>query len=279
MLHLPEIHIVRRNSSPATVGTFIDAEWVWHYVAKGKWEFRMGGKTWRATPGDSVLIPPRLLHVVRSCGGGERLHEVIHFILPDIHSIDDYEQVIALPDDERERVRARFREIELIHGAATAGAAEKGRRLEAAGLLAAILGVHLGHGARARQSTPSVAPGWPETERAVRHLQQNHRRADLRLDEVGRVAGVSPNYLCRVFKRNMGCSVMEYLAAYRVEQAESFLLTTNLNCSQIAEAAGFSGLHVFSHAFRRANGVAPTEFRARHGRLGRTAAGGDGKTL
>ncbi|EIQ00037.1 DNA-binding domain-containing protein, AraC-type [Opitutaceae bacterium TAV1] len=271
MKHLPTILQVRRNSGPTVSGSFIDAGWVWHYVASGSWEFHMGGRAWRVQAGDSVLIPPRLLHVVRPLSDGELLHEVILFSLPEMYSPGNPPCVLTLPTHERKRVRRWFREIEHLQGngsrasgGSDATSPELARMLEAAGLLTAILGVHLRHETRARESEPAAATGWPEVERAVRYMQQHHTRAGLSLVEISRAAGVTPNYLCRIFMRNMGCSVMDHLAEHRLEQTEVLLLTTALNCSQIAEAAGFSGLHVFSHVFRRRRGMSPTAFRAQH---------------
>lgn len=272
MQPFPRIQKIRCNSGPSVSGSFIDDEWVWHYIVSGSWDFRMGGQSWRVEAGDSILIPPRLLHVVTVAAPdahGELLQEVIHFNLSPTSFTSDYTHVITLPVRDRTRVRRWFREIgELWCNGVPEVLGDLGRMLEASGLLMAILGTHLRNGQRARVSSPAAATGWLEVERAVSYLQQNYARTSLVLNEVSQAAGVTPNYLCRIFMRNMGCSVMGYLGACRLEQAEVLLLSSKLNCSQIAEHTGFSSLHVFSHAFRRVRGMSPSQFRARYvGRL------------
>jgi AraC-like DNA-binding protein len=173
--------------------------------------------------------------------------------------------VVPLPRTERRRVRRWFSELEQLWReglAETAGRA--GLALETAGLSAAILGVHRRWEPAAQAPAAEVAPGWREVERAVRHIQRHYMRAEITLAEIAGTAGVTPNYLCRIFMRNMGCTVMDYLAAHRMEHAEMLLLTTPLNCSQVADRTGFSSLHVFSHAFSRLRGEPPARFRNRH---------------
>lgn len=263
MKHLPKILKVRRNSGPTVSGAFIDAGWVWHYIAQGRWQFHMAGRSWSVNAGDSVLIPPRLLHVVRPLSQG--VHEVIIFNLLETYTLDASSYVLPLPVAERHRVSRWFSEIlETAEGPRAAPRPAPDRDLEASGLLAAILGVHLRCGKRARESSPTSGPGWPEVEAAVLCIQDRYQQEGLSLGAIGKAAGVTPQYLCRIFMRNMGCSVMDHLSEHRLQRAEELLLTTTLNCSQIAEATGFSGLHVFSRVFRRRRMLSPTEFRLRH---------------
>jgi AraC-like DNA-binding protein len=263
MQHLPEILCVRRNSGPTVSGSFIDEGWVWHFVAAGAWEFRMGGRAWSVQPGDSVLIPPRLVHGVTSASPGENLHEVILFNLGEMYTLPGSAFVVTLPAEDQARVRRWFAEIaEAWDCTRVSYRARPGRALETHGLLAAILGAHLRcHG---RDSAPGSEAGWPEVEAAVRHVQKHYARPGLTLREISRAAGITPNYLCRVFPRHMGCTVMDYLAEHRLEHAEELLLNSVLNVSQIAEKVGFSGLHVFSRTFRRRRRCSPTEYRVQH---------------
>lgn len=265
MKHLPEIQDIRHNQGPFGRSSFIDDEWVWHYIAGGQWTFEIEGHIWNIDEGDSVLLPPRQLHVVRPAGGGTLLQEVVHFTLPEPYSTSDFPPVLSLPPKARRQIRTWFNAIaHMWLGRPPSERSTAGQRLEMNGLMAAILGLHLQNQQHTRPSEQTSATGWLEVTNAVRFLQKNHTRSDLALAEISRAAGVTPNYLCRIFKNHMGGSVIAYLTEYRLKEAEKLLIQTTANCSQIAEHTGFASLHVFSRVFRKRRRISPTDFRARH---------------
>jgi AraC family transcriptional regulator len=85
---------------------------------------------------------------------------------------------------------------------------------------------------------------------------------DLSLFELARVAGVSPFYLTRFFKAQIGKTVHEYVLSQRIERAKRLLGRTSLDIAAIANAVGFPNQSHFSRAFARHTGATPLEFRA-----------------
>lgn len=72
---------------------------------------------------------------------------------------------------------------------------------------------------------------------------------------------VNQSYLSRVFRRDMGCSILTYLNEQRLRCAKSLLSTTTLPISVIAENAGFSDSSYFTRFFSKAVGMTPGEYR------------------
>jgi len=68
-------------------------------------------------------------------------------------------------------------------------------------------------------------------------------------------------YICRIFKKHMGCTITEHLNTVRLNCAESFLTTTNLSVSQIADEVGYNSLSYFTNMFKKAYGMAPHQYR------------------
>jgi len=99
-------------------------------------------------------------------------------------------------------------------------------------------------------------------KRALAYLHQEYRRTIARW-ELAEAAGVSEDYLSRVFSRELGLSPWEYLNRYRIFQAKELLRTTAASVSAIAEQVGFHDSKYFSRVFRNLTGVGPKEFRER----------------
>ena len=77
---------------------------------------------------------------------------------------------------------------------------------------------------------------------------------------------MSPSYFCKVFRRETGVALMDYLARERIELVKQQLLNRHTRVSEAAFAAGFQSLSQFNRVFRRIVGEAPSDYRERlHG--------------
>lgn len=92
----------------------------------------------------------------------------------------------------------------------------------------------------------------------------DHRYAEeLSLDELARSVAVSPFYLCRLFKEELGCSFTEYLTGVRLERARS-LLALNLPVKECSYRVGYQDPNYFSRIFRKFYNMTPSEYREEH---------------
>jgi DNA-binding LacI/PurR family transcriptional regulator/AraC-like DNA-binding protein len=76
---------------------------------------------------------------------------------------------------------------------------------------------------------------------------------------------VSEDYLTRVFRREMGCSLWEYLNQYRVCLAAELLTHTGDTISEIAACTGFRDQAYFCRVFKKIYGVPPGQLREGNG--------------
>jgi signal transduction histidine kinase/AraC-like DNA-binding protein len=79
--------------------------------------------------------------------------------------------------------------------------------------------------------------------------------------ELAAALGLSPDYVSRVFRRETGMSLKQYLSRYRVAQAQKLLQTTPLTVTQIACAVGFDDSAYFSRVFHHETGKTPRQYR------------------
>ncbi|WP_151735528.1 helix-turn-helix transcriptional regulator ['Paenibacillus yunnanensis' Narsing Rao et al. 2020] len=87
--------------------------------------------------------------------------------------------------------------------------------------------------------------------------------AELRITELCEQTGFSPVYLRRNFAARYGCSPKEYLGQLRNEHAVRRLRFTGDSVGDIARACGYSDVYQFSKAFKKRNGISPTDYRLR----------------
>jgi AraC-like DNA-binding protein len=78
---------------------------------------------------------------------------------------------------------------------------------------------------------------------------------------------LSSAHFSRIFRRVMGQSPMEFLLQARLSRARHLLLETSLNISEIAARLDYVDVFFFSRQFKEKCGLAPSDFRARAGRV------------
>ena len=93
----------------------------------------------------------------------------------------------------------------------------------------------------------------------------DHYEADITLEELAQISGVSRQHFCRIFKAKMKMRPMEYLARKRISVARGLLVSTKLSVAEVGEAVGYNSLTYFGMVFKKYEGISPTDCRNRHG--------------
>ena len=98
------------------------------------------------------------------------------------------------------------------------------------------------------------------------------------LDRLAREAGLSRSALAERFAQLVGEPPMHYLARWRLQLAARMLCDGAAKVSAVAAEVGYESEAAFSRAFKKLSGVAPAEWRARHGEPPRTTAPTGGRS-
>ena len=72
---------------------------------------------------------------------------------------------------------------------------------------------------------------------------------------------ISESHLCKIFKRSVGMTVLEYLNSFRIDKAAMLLQSTDSGISEIAQKVGFDNLNYFDRMFKKYKGMSPQSFR------------------
>lgn len=95
-----------------------------------------------------------------------------------------------------------------------------------------------------------------------RHLHQNITRSELASH-----VWLNEDYLSRLFKKETGKKLSDYILDERIGQAKSLLARTDLSISVIALKCGFNDSTYFSYVFKKQTAMTPVDFRkiSKHG--------------
>lgn len=92
-----------------------------------------------------------------------------------------------------------------------------------------------------------------------------HYEREISIGGLAKELHLSPEYFCRLFKRETKMTPNEMISKYRIEKAKSLLCTTNLTVSQIALCTGFKTSNYFCRIFKAHTGTTPAVYRKKQG--------------
>lgn len=97
-------------------------------------------------------------------------------------------------------------------------------------------------------------------KKAFTFMEENFS-SPLGLQEVADATHVNPSHLARLFRRETGRTIVEYLQSLRINHAQELLATSELPALEIAFESGFESIEHFYRVFRRLTGTTPKNYR------------------
>ena len=109
------------------------------------------------------------------------------------------------------------------------------------------------------------APARDYTQNTVDDVEaylQAHYSEELSVESVADAIGFHAVYLNRIFKRQKGVTLIQYLINLRMEKARE-MIREHPDCELafVGESVGYNDPHYFSRAFKKSTGQAPSEYR------------------
>lgn len=90
---------------------------------------------------------------------------------------------------------------------------------------------------------------------------RNNIEQDIRRADIAEAVYLNPNYVSRLFKKQMNLPLKEFIIQEKMKLARSLLQTTGLPISVIAMKVGYQNFSHFSQTYRRVMGLSPTQER------------------
>ncbi|WP_010493828.1 ABC transporter substrate-binding protein [Paenibacillus elgii] len=102
-----------------------------------------------------------------------------------------------------------------------------------------------------------------DSEAAIRRTKdymERHFNESLSIEQLARMAGVSPKYYVELFKKTYGSSAIDYLTELRMTRAKQLMAGSNVRLRDIAQQVGYSDEFYLSRKFKQEVGVSPTVY-------------------
>jgi AraC family transcriptional regulator, transcriptional activator for feuABC-ybbA operon len=83
---------------------------------------------------------------------------------------------------------------------------------------------------------------------------------NLTIEQLARIANVSPKYFVDLFKKTYGISAIDYLTELRINRAKQLMAQSDAKLRDIAHQVGYNDEFYFSRKFKKKVGVTPTVY-------------------
>ncbi len=95
---------------------------------------------------------------------------------------------------------------------------------------------------------------------AAKYIME-HYKEPINVDSICNEIGFSKYYFCKLFKKQQGVTLHQYLTDYRIKNAKELLAYSKLSVNNIATHVGFKNALTFIRAFEKNVNMTPSEYR------------------
>ncbi|CAM3688610.1 response regulator [Marinicrinis lubricantis] len=126
---------------------------------------------------------------------------------------------------------------------------------------------------RMRQSyTEHYSQVGPDAIYQVKRYIMEHSHEDISLEAIARRVSLSPFYISKLFKEQLGINYIDFLTECRIEKAKRLMSDPSKSLKEITFEVGYHDPNYFSKVFKKMCAASPTEYRKML--LGNHSAGG-----
>ena len=100
----------------------------------------------------------------------------------------------------------------------------------------------------------------PLVKNSINYINLNLSNS-LSVQDIANLFYVSPTYLSRIFKKEVNCSIIEYINKERIKRSTVLLRDTDLQIHNISYLVGVDDFNYFSRLFKKHMGKTPSQYR------------------
>lgn len=95
----------------------------------------------------------------------------------------------------------------------------------------------------------------------INNYIHDYYKEDIGRNEIAEEFFLTPDYLGKLYKKETGKKINDYINEYRIEKAKEILRIGKLNVSETAQLVGFTNFSYFSTVFKKMTGVSPKNYK------------------
>ncbi|HDR7878031.1 TPA: helix-turn-helix transcriptional regulator, partial [Bacillus mobilis] len=97
----------------------------------------------------------------------------------------------------------------------------------------------------------------------LNHISKN-AYDELSLNELANHLDITPTYLSKLFKKEMGIPLSEYIQKERIEEAKKLLTLTTSPLSDVCAWLNFNDQSYFTKVFKKYTNMTPKQYREQY---------------
>ena len=98
---------------------------------------------------------------------------------------------------------------------------------------------------------------------AINYIHE-HYKEDISLSEVSKRVCLTPYHFCRLFKKETGENLIDYINRIRIENAKNLIIATNESITAIYKMVGFNSKNHFYKLFKEFYNMTPQQYRTEY---------------
>lgn len=95
----------------------------------------------------------------------------------------------------------------------------------------------------------------------IREYLRDHLSEKITLDKLSEKFYINKYYVTRLFRREYGITINDYLLQVRISHAKELLRFSKMSVEEIGENCGITPLYYFSRIFKQVEGISPRDYR------------------
>lgn len=104
----------------------------------------------------------------------------------------------------------------------------------------------------------------PIVDKITEILKSETATKEINLSFIAEKLNMSVYYMCHIFKKKTGLSIIEYRDAIRFSLAKKLLVSSNITVTEICHNCGFASSSYFADKFKKSEGISPSAYRKLH---------------
>ena len=231
---------------------------------EGESTLLIDSKSIKVKAGDVVVINPYELHSTIDDGGENRGKYHLYMVELDFFSglknIDiDLRYLVC---ENRTSFKNFYGQNEVLYKILISVVkeneiADQAARLAIFGLMTQFFAELLRQGKDDEKDSPENTARYQATIEPAMQLIREKYSEELTLEVLAEACSISKFHFCRIFKKVVGMSVIQYLNSYRLKIANTMIINSTKQIGEIAGLCGFDDVSYFCRVYKKYYGCTP----------------------